>query len=64
MPEVETISVEKTAKLLHKNAQWVRLGLQTERLKFGTAVKMPTGHWSYNIIKSKVFEYAGIKEKN
>ena len=63
MPEIETISIEDTAKILHKSPQWVRMGLQQERLKFGTAVQMPTGHWSYNIIKSKLFEYAGIKEE-
>lgn len=62
MEQVKTLSVEKTAKLLKKDPQYIRLGLQQSRLPFGSAVQKPTGHWSYNIIASKVYEYAGIKE--
>lgn len=63
MGQVETMSVEKTAKLIRKDPQYVRLGLQQGRLPFGSAVQKETGHWSYNIIAQKVREYAGIKEE-
>ena len=43
--------------------QSVRLGLQQQRFPFGTAVQKPNGKWTYNIIASKVYEYAGIKEE-
>ena len=56
----ETINVEETAKLIHKAPQYVRLGLQQQRLPFGSAVQKPDGRWSYNIIKSKVLEYANL----
>ena len=64
MEQIETLSVEKTAKLLKKDPQWVRLGLQQQQLSFGSAVKKPTGHWSYHIVATKVYEYAGVKEKD
>lgn len=56
------MSVEEAAKLLGKPSQFVRIGLQQERLPFGVAVKMPGGRWSYLIVDSKLKEYLGIKE--
>ncbi len=48
--------------MIGKNAEYIRLGLQQNRFDFGSAVQRKTGHWSYNIIKSKFYEYAGIKD--
>ena len=57
-----TISVEDAAKIIEKNPQYIRFGLQQGRLPFGSAVQKPNGKWSYNIIKSKLLEYAGVNE--
>lgn len=51
--KIETISVEEAAQILGKTAQFVRLGLQQERLPFGVAVKGTGGHYSYVIPKKK-----------
>lgn len=54
------MSPEETGRLIKMRAQSVRLGLQQGRFPFGTAVQKPDGRWTYNIIKSKVYEYAGL----
>lgn len=56
------INVEKTAKLIGKTTQFVRLGLQQGRLPFGSAVQKPNGRWSYDIVEVRVYQYLG-KEK-
>ncbi len=53
------MNVVETAKLIHKNPQYVRLGLQQQRLPFGSAVQKPDGKWSYDIVDKKVYEYLG-----
>lgn len=60
MKDENRISVAKAAKLLGASEQYIRLGLQQERLKFGTAVKM-SGQWTYVITKQKFEEITGIK---
>lgn len=62
MVKGKTLSPEKTGKIIGMRAQSVRLGLQQQRFPFGTAVQKPNGRWTYNIIATKVYEYAGIKE--
>ncbi len=57
-----TISVEDAAKIIEKNPQYIRYGLRQNRLPFGSAVQKPNGRWSYNIIRSKFLEYAGLEE--
>lgn len=61
---VEIITAEEAGRLIHKNAEYIRAGLRQGRFNFGSAIKGKGGQWSYNIIKSKFFEYAGIKEEN
>lgn len=58
------MSPEETGRLIKMRAQSVRLGLQQGRFPFGTAVQKPDGRWTYNIIKSKVYEYAGLSLEN
>lgn len=53
----------QAAKIIKKSVQYVRLGLQQQRLPFGSAVQKPDGRWSYDIVPIKVYEYAGIKEE-
>lgn len=57
-----TMSCEKAARIIGKNTQLVRIGLQQGRFPFGTAIQKPDGRWTYHIIASKVYEYAGIKQ--
>lgn len=65
MPErVETLTPYEAAKIIGKNAEYIRAGLRQNRFNFGSAVppEKKGGVWNYNIIKSKFLEYAGIKE--
>lgn len=63
MPEVETITPYEAGRILHRNAEFIRAGLREKRFNFGEAVppKKPGGRWSYIIIKSKFFKFAGIE---
>lgn len=63
MEQAKTLSPEETGKVIRMRAQSVRLGLQQGRFPFGIAIQKPNGRWTYNIIASKVYEYAGLKEK-
>lgn len=64
---VEIITPQQAARLIGKNAEFIRAGLRQERIpfiNFGSAVQEKEGSdWNYNIIKSKFFEYAGITKK-
>ena len=64
MKQVNTISPAEAGKIIKMRAQSVRLGLQQGRFSFGTAIQKPNGRWTYNIIESKVYEYAGIRKEN
>ena len=54
------INIEETAKIMQKSAQHVRLGLQQQRLPFGSAVQKPNGRWSYDIVFKAFCEYMRI----
>lgn len=57
------VTIEKAAKLMHKDPQYVRYGLQQNRLPFGNAIQKPNGRWSYNIIPIKFYEYIGVRKE-
>lgn len=66
---VDTLTPYEAGKLIHKNAEYIRAGLRSQRLpfiNFGSAIppEKPGGNWNYNIIKSKFLEYIGINNKN
>lgn len=50
------MNIQEAAKLLNKSEQYIRLGLQNERLPFGTAVKT-SSKWSYHISKGAFERY-------
>lgn len=54
------INIEEVAKIMQKNAQYVRLGLQQQRLPFGSAVQKSNGRWSYDIVFKAFCEYMRI----
>lgn len=63
--EIETLSVEETAKILNVFPQYIRIGLQYERFPFGVAVKRENSqHWNYLIIKSKLEKFVESETDN
>jgi len=58
---VETISIADASRIIRKNQDYIRVGLQQGRFPWGTAVKTSEKQWSYNIIKKKFLEYAGLE---
>lgn len=54
---IHNISVAEAARRLGKSQQYIRVGLQNQRLPFGTAVKVK--RWSYHISPKLLDEYIG-----
>lgn len=54
------LSVKEVAHIMEKDPQYVRKGLQTGRLPFGTAVKK-SSRWSYHISPVLFAEYMNGK---
>lgn len=52
------ISVKDTSKILDVSEQFIRIGLQNQRLPFGTAVQTST-EWTYHISKKQLEDYIG-----
>ena len=56
------ISVREAAEILGVSQQFIRIGLQRERLPIGTAVKM-SSRWTYHISPKLLKEYVGEIEE-
>lgn len=56
--EVGKILPVEAAAILHVSPQYVRIGLQLDRLPIGSAVKM-SSIWTYNISEKLLAEYSG-----
>lgn len=54
---IRNISVAEAARRLGKPQQYIRIGLQNQRLHFGTAVYVK--RWSYHISPKLLDEYIG-----
>lgn len=54
----KNISIKEAAEILGKSQQYVRVGLQLQRLPIGTAVKM-SSRWTYHISPKLLKEYVG-----
>ncbi|MBS4535601.1 hypothetical protein GOQ29_08185 [Clostridium sp. D2Q-14] len=52
------ITVNEAAEIMNVSPQFVRIGLQRDRLPIGTAVKM-SSKWSYHISPKLLGEYIG-----
>ena len=64
---VETMTPSQVAKILHTNAETIRVGLRMGRFPFGYAIppkKEGKGNWVYIIIKSKFLESIGERKVN
>lgn len=53
----DKVSTEMAAKYLGTDTQYVRLGLQQNRLIYGNAVLNPGGRWSYHISPGLLVAY-------
>lgn len=60
------MKVQDAALILNVSAQYVRLGLQQNRLPIGTAVKTSENRWTYNVQEHLLKQYMGEEkyEKN
>ena len=58
---MKKITIKEASKLMHKSTQFIRVGLQTGRLPFGSAVKV-NKRWNYGIYPEMFYQYIGIKE--
>lgn len=59
---MEKMTVKEVAEKMGKSEQYVRIGLQQNRLPFGSAVKLST-KWSYHIAPKLFYEYLGGENK-
>lgn len=50
------MNIQEAAKKLNKSEQYIRIGLQRDRLPFGTAVKT-SSKWSYHISENAFERY-------
>lgn len=57
---VRAVDTRVCALLLGKAEQFVRIGLQQNRLPFGTAVQTGRDRWSYHISARLLADYTGI----
>lgn len=57
------LKVDEAAKLMGRNGQYIRIGLQRGLLPFGTAIKMGS-KWTYYISPHRFREYTGITPPN
>ena len=53
---MKKFGIAQAAALMGVSPQFIRIGLQTGRLPFGTAVKM-SSRWTYYINEEKFFAY-------
>lgn len=58
----KSISVKQASKEMGKSEQFIRIGLQTNRLPFGSAVLIST-HWTYYISPTRFYDFVGKKPK-
>lgn len=59
---IRNIAVQQAAELLGKRPQFIRIGLQQNRLPIGVAIR-GSGRWSYHISPWALATYMGISPK-
>lgn len=60
LENMKSIPIQIVADILGKSQQYVRIGLQQERLPIGSAVKM-SNEWTYHISYELLKNYVGIE---
>lgn len=61
MKNKNRLSVKEAAALMGVSDQFIRIGLQTEKLPFGYAVKTGRRQYTYYISPTMFTEYTGIQ---
>ena len=56
--QVRNITVKQASKIMGKSEQFIRIGLQTNRLPFASAVQI-SKQWTYYISPSKFYNFIG-----
>lgn len=56
------MTVIEAARILGVSPQFIRLGLQQERLPIGTAVKTSDNRWTYDVREHLLKKYMGEDE--
>ena len=64
IPRVKTLTPAEAGEIIRKNPEYIRALLKQGKVHWGTAVQGETGQWSFNIIKSKFFKYAGLIDED
>lgn len=54
---MQSVLPTTAAKYIHETPTFVRFGLQQNRLPFGSAIKNPSGKWSYHISPGLLVAY-------
>jgi len=54
----KNITVKQASKEMGKSEQFIRIGLRTNRLPFGSAVLIST-HWTYYISPTRFYDFVG-----
>ncbi len=57
----EKLTINDVANIIDKSPQYIRVGLQQQRLPFGTAVQM-SSEWSYHVSKKLLEDYIGVEK--
>ena len=56
----QNVTVKRAAELLGKSEMFVRIGLQRNLLPFGTALKLTSKKYTYQISKGALADYLHI----
>ncbi len=59
-----TMTVLDAARIMHKDPQYIRKGLRTGRLPFGSALYVHPKRYSYHVCAGKFATYLGISLKD
>ncbi len=60
LKEMKSIPINVVAEIIGKSPQFVRVGLQQQRLPIGSAVQM-SSEWTYHISYELLKNYIGIE---
>lgn len=55
---MKKITIKEASIMMHKSQQFIRIGLQTGKLPFGSAVKV-SKRWNYIIYPDLFYKYIG-----
>ncbi len=63
LKDMKNIPIQIVAELIGRSQQYVRIGLQQQRLPIGSAVQM-SSEWTYHVSYELLKNYVGIERIN